>query len=388
MSLLNTQNVQEAALRLHAYLIKTHWDGSALVGPDPIGKVQWRITRFVRSYCPWLPGNERYVYLQGQAYWIRSNLSLYALTQDARYLEYARANTDHVVRCQNTEGVWFHPPIPGRRGFISTVEGVWASLGLVAAYEATQQHAYLAAADRWYEYQVKGIGFQPVGAGLAANYYAHSTEQVPNVTTMLVWLALELHRLTGAANYLEYVEPMVAFLAHSQLSTGELPYVYQARPHFMCFQYNAFQFLDLAHSYALWPDERLLGILRRLAAFLATGVTATGACRYNCFKPTPEVTYWGGAIATALRTAHDLGLGDFSLLSERAYQHLVSRQRPDGGFDFSHRNYGLLSDRRSYPRYLAMILRHLLARVEADKGDGLTARLVLAPIGQPGGRYS
>lgn len=77
------------------------------------------------------------------------------------------------------------------------------------------------------------------------------------------------------------------------------------------------------------------------------------------------MSYWGAALAAALRTAHELQLGDYLALSERAYAYLLARQRSDGGFDFSTRNYGLLRDGRSYPRYLAMILDFLAWRASA-----------------------
>jgi hypothetical protein len=83
----------------------------------------------------------------------------------------------------------------------------------------------------------------------------------------------------------------------------------------------------------------------------------------------PEVNYWTGALAAALREAHELQLGNYLALSERAYRYLLTRQRSDGGFDFSKRTYGFLQDRRSYPRYLAMILCHLLYRAQAEAHD-------------------
>jgi hypothetical protein len=60
-----------------------------------------------------------------------------------------------------------------------------------------------------------------------------------------------------------------------------------------------------------------------------------------------------------------MGLGDFRALADRGFQHVLSYQRADGGFQFHSRaNYGLLTDRRSYPRYLAMILNHLLCEAQ------------------------
>ena len=44
----------------------------------------------------------------------------------------------------------------------------------------------------------------------------------------------------------------------------------------------------------------------------------------------------------------------------RAYSFVVGLQRADGGLPYSIREHYVLRDRRSYPRYLAMILLHLL----------------------------
>lgn len=355
----------QASSRLHQYTYDQHWEGNAIVGPDPIGRIHWRVTRFLRSYLPWLPGDDRYVYLQGQAYWIRGNLALFGLTQDPRFLKIVEQCADHVVQCQPSDGAWQHPPMRERRGYVSTVEGVWACLGLTAAYRTLGRQSYLDSVLKWLAFQFEVIGFVQVEDGLAANYYAHSRSTVPNVTTMLIWLTAELYRITGDGEHLVHTDRMLSFIEHSQLESGELPYAVEHRTHFMCYQYNSFQFLDLAHYYRLTDDGRVRPILRRMASYLSTGVTGRGTCRYDCFKEVPEVNYWTGAVASALRTAHEMELGDYLAVSERAYGALLTRQRPDGGFDFSQRNYGLLHDRRSYPRYLAMILCHLLHRAQA-----------------------
>ena len=58
-------------------------------------------------------------------------------------------------------------------------------------------------------------------------------------------------------------------------------------------------------------------------------------------------------------------MGDFDPLVSRAYRWVLSNQRPDGRFAYHSRaNYGVLSDRRSYPRYLSMMLFHLLLEAE------------------------
>jgi DUF1680 family protein len=353
-----------ASTELHNHLVNHHWDGEAIKGPDPIGKINWRVTRFVKSYGPWFPWNDRFVYQQGQAYWIRGNLALHELTGLPCFLDVARSCADGVVRRQPPDGAWRHPPIKERRGFISTVEGVWASLGLVKAYRATGTQAYLDAAVRWYEFQATCIGFQEILGGLSANYYAHSKSIVPNVTTMLLWLVAELAQVTADRQYLNYVDGMLRFIVQCQLASGELPYALRTRTHFQCYQYNAFQFVDLANFYELTGNETCHRVLAKLAVYLSSGVSQCGHARYNCFNEVPEVHYWTAALAAALRKAHELGLGDYLALSERAYRHLLRHQGPDGGFGFSERNYVVLHDRRSYPRQQAMILCFLLDRAQ------------------------
>jgi hypothetical protein len=169
---------------------------------------------------------------------------------------------------------------------------------------------------------------------------------------------------------------MICFLEHNQFDSGELPYALLVRPHFMCYQYNAFEFLDLAHYHDIVPDRRVWQIMTRLADYLSHGLTERGSCSYNCSKENPEVNYWTAALATALCKAHQLGIGDYQAAYLRAYDRILSRQNPDGSFYFSDRNYKFLRDARSYPRYLAMILNHLsyMARVRA------TGQTTLVPL--------
>jgi hypothetical protein len=61
-------------------------------------------------------------------------------------------------------------------------------------------------------------------------------------------------------------------------------------------------------------------------------------------------------------------MGDFRDQADKARARVLSQQREDGGFRFySKANYGFLTDRRSYPRNLSMILCHLLYRVQVHK---------------------
>jgi len=359
----------EAALKLHQYVVNKHWDGKAIVGPDPVGKIHWRVTRFVRSYFPWLPGDDRYIYLQGQGYWIQGNLALGVVAGDASYLEVARQSADYVVQIQRPDGAWNYPNLRERRHLICSIEGLWASLGLLSAYRQWEHIPYLEAARKWYSFQINGIGFASYKDGLAPNFFDRPGRMVPNAATLFLSFMAELSQSTGDDQYMEYVDAIVHFLQYAQMENGELEYLFQLRPHFMCYQYNSFQFLDLAHFYEITGDERVRQVLSRMAVYLATGVAERGSSHYNCFKEVPEVNYWTAALAAALRKAHELELGDCLSLSERAYRYLLTRQRSDGGFDFSEHTYGFLHDRRSYPRYLAMILCHLLYRAQAQAHD-------------------
>ena len=364
-------NYLASTIKLHKYLLKQHWNGNAIIGPDPIGKINWRITRFIKGYTRWLSWPDRYIYLQGQSYWIRANLQLGELTGESDYLDLASQGADYVVQAQLPNGAWAHPPLGERRGFVSTVESVWAGLGLMAAYKKLAKPIYLDAVIKGYEALANVIGFSHFKDGLAVNYYAHSKDLVPNVSTMFLWLIAEIYTATSDEKYLEYAGPMLRFLEYSQLPSGELQYNYQVRPHFQCYQYNSFQFLDLANYYTLTKNEQVRPIITKMAHFLAAGVTERGSCRYDCFRENPETNYWTAALAAALLEAHRLEVGQYQDLSERAYQHLLNRQNHDGSFGFSNKNYKFLADKRSYPRQQAMILNFLLTRAADRQQTGL-----------------
>src|SRR5262249_18719097 len=159
-----------------------------------------------------------------------------------------------------------------RRGFISTVESMFACHGLVTAYRALEKPLYLDAIRKGYRGLVDHVGFRQVGDGMAINYYAHSTGLFPNINTIFVWLAAEVHQLTGEKEYLEYVPQILRFLKDNQKESGEFPYQYRLEPHFQCYQYNSYQFLTLTGYNVLAKDAMAQEILGRLAAYLSTGV--------------------------------------------------------------------------------------------------------------------
>ena len=68
-----------------------------------------------------------------------------------------------------------------------------------------------------------------------------------------------------------------------------------------------------------------------------------------------------------------LGLGDFSNDVEKSFNFVTQLQRKNGSFPHSRGDYWLLRDSRSYPRYLSMILYHLLL-AEGDRDSNESHR--------------
>jgi hypothetical protein len=181
---------------------------------------------------------------------------------------------------------------------------------------------------------------------------------------------------------LKYGPPLIAWLRTVMLANGEFPYSVgdSGIPHFLCYQYNAFEFLDLLECYQVFPSETLVEMLRRSAAYLVTGIGPDGVPKYDCTHDHPEVLYYGAAIATALRLASKAGFGAYDEAAERAMRWVISHAAPEAVFHFfSRKNYFVLSDRRSYPRNLAMILYHCLM-FRDSLADSIACEL---PIGSP-----
>jgi hypothetical protein len=279
--------------------------------------------------------------------------------------------SDSVLSLQHPEGYWEYPPMWPRQGRIATVEGDFAALGLLEGYRRTQRESFLVAARQWHRFLIDEIGFEKKNGFSAINYWAGVPKgMVPNNTTLTLWTLAELADTTGDDAYLRTCEKMIAFLGHVQMESGELPYSAgdlknNFRPHFLCFQYNAFEFLDLLYYYKLTRDQKVRSILCKLAKFLSQGITRSGAARYNCSNERIKVPYYTAALAAALSHATELELDDFRHLADSAFRWVLSKQRADGGMAFFSRgNYNLLFDRRSYPRNLSMILYHLASEIK------------------------
>jgi hypothetical protein len=362
-----------AAERLHSHLLSTHVECGLLRGPDSGVRFNLRAWRFLKSALDFVPWRDRYVFMQSQGYWVLANWMLFEATGEPRYRQLALEATDATMSLQKPEGYWAYP-LPERKDLIATVEGNWGSIALLATFERERRKDLLQAAIRWYEYLVKQIGFQQHSQGKAINYFQRPRGKIPNNSAEAAWLFARLWKATGEEKFLEHLDPLLDFVAAAQLPSGELPYIVEgpyepARDHYLCFQYNAFQFLKLAWLDVLRPGTRAHAILPKLAEFLSRGALPSGASAADCSTVAGggvEVDYYTAVLAAALHEAQRFGLRDASDLSEWCYARCLVRQRADGSFGYSTGDYGFLRDTRSYPRAQAMTLFHLLYPICGD----------------------
>ena len=357
----------ESAERLHFYLYRTHYKGGILHGPDPGVRFNLRAWRFLKSALDFVPWGDDYVFTQTQGYWVLGNWQLFDATGEPRYRDIAIRCSEATLGLETDAGYWKYP-LPERRHLVATLEGIWGGAALLATYHRELREDLLKGAVRAYDFMVNRIGFQDQGAGKAINYFDKPRGRVTNNSVIAAWYFLRLWQATRDERFLQHVSALLDFVTGVQLPTGELPYIIgsqyeKSRPHYLCYQYNAFQFLQLAWSSSLKPGHWAEQLLPRLVRFLETGVQPTGACSKDCRHAGgggPEVDYYTAAMGAALQETLRLRLGARPELIDACYNRVLAHQRADGGFNYSYRDYGVLSDHRSYPRYLAMTLFHLL----------------------------
>lgn len=118
-------------------------------------------------------------------------------------------------------------------------------------------------AKNWYRFLINEVGFQGSDDGLLAiNYFANvAGGLVPNNTTLTLLTLAKLANATNDGQYLTSCEDVVAWLSQVQLETGELPYAdgsaeRRGRCHFLCYQYNAFEFIDLVRYHRIAAVKR------------------------------------------------------------------------------------------------------------------------------------
>jgi hypothetical protein len=368
-----------AAISLHRYLVTSHWDGASLVGPDVGVRFNYRAGRFVKGYLPFVKWKDSYLYLQAQSYWVLDNWRMLDLTGNEASRQIALHCSESILALQRADGAWGYPNREWR-GRIATAEGTWASLGLLESYRRTANPAFLAGVLRWHRYLTESIGFQRTGDQLAVNYFAgRRGPRVPNNSAFLLRFLAELADVTGEKAYREACPGLLRFMAAAQLDSGEFPYTVpgeegaSGRTHFQCFQYNAFQCLDLMRYHEITGDTNTRSLIRGVLAFLRTGLAPTGRAFYQCDNRHTAVTYHTAAVAAALVRAASLGIDGYSEAASKAYSYLLGLQRRGGSFHHSSGDYLILADHRSYPRNLAMIAYHLLDGHTASQ-DGTAGR--------------
>jgi hypothetical protein len=373
------QDNLQAALRLHDHLTRTHWNGRGLEGPDPGVRFNLRIWRFVKSYCSALPWRDVYYYLQTQGYWTLANWELFAKTGEERFRDIALRCAEHAINRQRADGAWDYPN-PEWRGRIAATEGTWISLGLLETYRQTGHEGFLSAVLRWYEFMNGQLGFEQIGDEVSVKYFSNvRTARVPNNSAFVLRFLAELANSTGERAYLHRCGGLVNFMARAQKPNGEFPYAVKGSAtgvkcweHFQCYQYNAFQCMDLMRYWEITRDSGVPAIVNSCLRFLRSGVLPDGRVLFDCHNRHCKVTYHMGALGAAFASAGRLGFGGYEELAQRTYSRLHSLQQPDGSFPYSRGDYYLLRDGRSYPRALVLILYHLLV--------GLAVRAPEVPV--------
>lgn len=362
-----------ASERLHSYLLRHHYTRGLLHGPDPGVRFNLRFWRFLKAALDFIPWGDDYVFTQSQGYWILSNWLLYNATGESRYRDIALESADATLARETPDGYWAYP-LPERRHLIATLEGIWGASPLLATYARYSRPEFLQGAVRAYDFIIERIGFQKHTPGEAVHYFDKARGKVPNNSVIAAWFFLRLWKATGEDRCLEHVRPLFEFVAAVQMRSGEIPYIVDSplergRDHYLCFQYNAYEFLHLAWSERIKPGMGAQPILERLFPFLLGGVQQNGSCANNCAsagRGRREVDYYTAALGAALYEGRRLGLGGDA--GVRCFARVLARRKPDGGFGFSSGDYGFLHDGRSYPRYQAMTLFHLL--YACNLGDG------------------
>lgn len=363
-----------AAERLQHHLERTHLRRGLLRGPDPGVRFNLRAWRFIKSAFPVLARRDQYVFTQTQLYWALSNWLLFDATGIERYRNLALECAEGVLRLETDEGTWRYP-LPERRDLIATLENMTGAATLVAAHAREPRATFLDGAVRAADFILNRIGFQPHDGGEAINYFHRPRGKIPNNSVIAVWFFQRMQTATGNSRFVAHVPALARFVESVQLPTGEIPYIVEgpierARTHYLCFQYNAAQFLYMAWAERLAPGTWKKESLASLARFIRGGVQASGACANDCAAGAggPETDYYTAALGAALHEAWRQGLLPDNEPSRRCFTRVLAHQKPDGRFGFSTSDYGILRDNLSYPRQQAMTLFHLL--YACDLGDG------------------
>lgn len=354
---------------LYQYLLRAHCRSGALIGPDPGVRFKYRIWRFLKSATRWYPWKDDLCYMQTQGYWVLANWRLSDQGQTGA-VSTALACCEHIMRSQRADGAWEFPD-PEWRGRVTTVEGLWSSFALLESFRRTGENRFVEPVLLWDRFFKQQIGFQEYRHALAVNYFAGRADTlVPNNSFSVIRYLAQLDQATQSNQNAALIDRLLSFLELTQQPNGEFPYeLDQPRMrHFQCFQYHGFLLLDLLDYYRISACPRAVTILHGLARFLMTGVTASGDVMYQCGIQYRHVNYHAAVCMAALHQywLHFQADSPDNLAQQipgkvcLILNQLQAKQRHDGSFPHSRGDYRFLADRRSYPRYLAMMLLHLM----------------------------
>ena len=336
-------------------------------------RFNFRVGRFIKSYVPFLHWRDSYYYLQAQGYWVLANWRLFEMTGEALYRDVALTCSEQMLKAQRADGAWEYPN-PEWKHRVATAEGTWASLGLLATYRQTRNGRFLDAVLRWHQYLIDEVGFEKLNDELAVNYFAgRRRARVPNNSAFVLRFLADLADATANIAYLEHCKGLLTFLTRAQKATGEFPYMVQGTlaggrcwEHFQCFQYNAFQCLDLMRYHEITSDSAAQPLILNCLGFLRGGLAEDGHAFYDCGDRHRQVLYHAAAVGAAFAGAQRLDVHDHDALRRNAFAYVMRGQRRDGSFPFSHGEYYLLRDGRSYPRALSMMLFHILLNLQTE----------------------
>jgi hypothetical protein len=125
----------------------------------------------------------------------------------------------------------------------------------------------------------------------------------------------------------------------------------------------------LIRYHDLTGDTMPIPLITVVLDLLRHGLAADGHAFYQCGNRSLRVTYHTGVLGAAFNKVKQPGIDGYDEPVGLAYSYLLGLQESYGSFSYSRRYYYLLSDYRSYPRHLAMIMYHLLLASFGSEDD-------------------
>lgn len=377
---IDTDRCLHSAMKNWDFLVDKYYKEGLIQGPDVGVGAYLRGGRFLaNTFTPSKVKEKKYAFQQTQAYFIRSSLMLYHITNDEKYKQKAQVVGDQVVRMQCTNGSW-HYPLKEWRDKVVVVDCNWAAMGLLDLYLETENKKYLNAALKWINFLISEVGYSEIADDKICFHYFSPNylgKLTPNITTLSTALLARMFAINQTGIYENLIHKGLNFIQHVMKPNGEIPYtiledkkgltlrekIYRKlmpTDHYQCAQYNAFQLMDLCCVYEELNIDRIKDLILKIASFLSTCVANDGRTQIQCGDNSSVIYYHTSAVGAALFKADEvLSLG-FSNKGKKAIEFVLKHQNPSGGFPFSQREYKLFSDSFEYPRTNLYTLYHLL----------------------------